>query len=150
MTDFQAALGISQLKRLNTFVKKRRELVLKYRQLLKDIENITLFTDEFDKTTAFHLFVVQIDFEKLELTRTEVIDKLKAEGIGAQYHYIPVYRHPVFQKQCGDVAEYFPEMEAYYKQALSLPLYVDMKESGVVSVVKALKKVITSSKVSTT
>lgn len=139
-TDFQAALGLSQLKRLDQIVTKRRDLVALYRQELKDIPVIKLFTDVFDERVSFHLFVAQIDFKACRTTREKVMDRLKSRGIGTQVHYIPLYRHPYFQKyRTIQVNEYFPQMEGYYEQALSLPLYPDLSESDVKRVCGELK-----------
>jgi dTDP-4-amino-4,6-dideoxygalactose transaminase len=140
-TEMQAALGLSQLKRLDAFVLKRRELVKKYRELLKDSE-FTLFSDEPDERTAYHLFVVQIDFAKYKTSRTEVMNRLKEKGIGTQYHYIPLYRMPFITKNSEDLSGYFPQMEAYYAQGLSLPLYYDLTFENIEYIVKELKNCI--------
>jgi UDP-4-amino-4,6-dideoxy-N-acetyl-beta-L-altrosamine transaminase len=139
-TEMQAALGISQLKRLDLFVAKRRQLIQLYRSLFKELEGVRLLTDAFDLHTAFHLCVIQIDFSRLGTNRAEFMEKLKEKGIGTQYHYIPVYRHPFFQDRSGDLSPYFPEMEAYYAQALSLPLYYDLREEDVERIVQEVKK----------
>lgn len=141
-TDIHAALGLSQLRRLNDIVSKRRDLVAAYREHMKDVTGIRLFTDQFEDITAFHLFVVQIDFASFNTSRTEVMTKLMDEGIGSQLHYIPVYRHPFFTQKNGDISEYFPNMETYYEQALSLPLFYDMEVKDVERVVKTLKQVL--------
>lgn len=141
-TDIHAALGLSQLRRLDKIVSKRRELVAAYRENFKNDSEIRLFTDKFDAITAFHLFVVQIDFESFHTSRTEVMTKLMNEGIGSQLHYIPVYRHPFFTHKKGDISEYFPNMEKYYAQALSLPLFYDMEVKDVERVVNTLKKIL--------
>lgn len=141
-TELQAALGLSQLRRLDEFVQKRRKLVLAYRERLADIAHVSLFTNDYDSFTAFHLLVVQIDFKAYKTTRTEVMHKLKDNGIGSQLHYIPVYRHPYFKKACGDLSEYFPQMEAYYSQALSLPLYYDLNIEDVDRIVNILKSIL--------
>ncbi len=137
-TDFQAALGRSQLKRLESFVAKRRELMIVYREALKDVPNLRLFTPEYDPHTAFHLCVAQIDFDALTMTKSEFMKELKGQGIGTQVHYIPLYRHPCIEKICGSIAEYFPETEAYYSQALSLPLYYDLTKEDVLRVADSL------------
>jgi dTDP-4-amino-4,6-dideoxygalactose transaminase len=141
-TEFQAAFGLSQLRRLDKFIEKRKRLVKHYRSLLQDVKGIRLFSDQFDSHTAFHLFVVQIDFEYFGLQREVVMKKLQSAGIGSQVHYIPLYRHPIFCRQKGDVSEYFPEMEAYYAQALSLPLYFDLNESDVERICRQLKDIL--------
>lgn len=143
-TEFQAALGLSQLERIDAFIDKRRQLVAFYRKLLKGVPHITLMTDEFDRHTSFHLFVVQIDFSAYQNTRENVMDALKQQGIGTQVHYIPVYRHPYFKRMCGDISPYFPETEKYYARALSLPLYYDLTFEQVEKVVTSLVKILKS------
>lgn len=141
-TDIQAALGLSQLKRLDQIVVSRRKLVAAYRERLQGLVGIKLFTEEYDSNTAFHLFVVQIDFSRFSVSRAEVMAKLKENQIGTQLHYIPLYRHPVIQSRSGDLSEYFPEMEGYYAEALSLPLYYGLTVDDVDRVVETLKKAI--------
>lgn len=140
-TDFQAALGLSQLSRLDDFVSKRRRLMALYRKELKHFDHLHLFTDEFDDQVSFHLAVAQIDFTAYRTTRESVMDKLKLRGIGTQLHYIPIYRHPFFrQYSFADIEEYFPKMETYYSQALSLPLYPDLTETDVKRVCESLRQ----------
>jgi UDP-4-amino-4,6-dideoxy-L-N-acetyl-beta-L-altrosamine transaminase len=138
-SEMQAALGLSQLARIEQFIDQRRQLVSAYRERVKNIPHITTFSDEFDLTTAFHLFVVQIDFQAYKTTRSEVMDRLKKYGIGTQVHYIPVYRHPYFKKTYGDLSPYFPEMENYYSQALSLPLYYDLNIQDIDRIIHELR-----------
>lgn len=141
-TDFQAALGRSQLARLDSFIAHRRALVQAYREQLKSIPTIKLLTDRHNADTSFHLFVVQIDFPAHKTTREQVMQQLKAAGIGTQVHYIPLYRHPYCTDQWGDLSPYFPETENYYAQALSLPLYYDLTLADVERVARELKKVL--------
>lgn len=141
-TEIQAALGLSQLKHLNQFVAKRQTLMQAYQQKMTSIENIRLLTPEEDLHISYHLCVVQIDFSAYKTTRTNVMIALKERGIGTQLHYIPVYRHPFFTKNSGDISSYFPEMETYYAQALSLPLFYAMTEEDVDRVVTSLKDVL--------
>lgn len=142
MTSFQAALGLSQLKRLDSFIEKRRCLVAHYRENLKHFPHLRLFTDHFDGYTAFHLLVTQIDFKAFGLTREKVMEKLKSKGIGSQVHYIPLYRHPVVRSQAEEWQQRYPQMEAYYAQALSLPLYADLTLAEVDRVCETLKNVL--------
>ena len=139
-TEFQAALGRSQLKRINSFIAKRRELMNVYREKTKAIPHLKLFTDAFDGHTAFHLCVVQIDFSAHKTTREKVMNRLKKQGIGTQVHYIPLYRHPYFVDKYGEQHENFPETELYYAQALSLPLYYDLTTEEVDRIVGVLRE----------
>lgn len=136
-TEFQAALGLSQLKRISTFIEKRRRLVKRYRQNLKNYSKVRLFTDAYDDQTAYHLFVIQT-----EVDRTKLMQALKEKNIGSQFHYIPVYQHPFFERYAGNISEYFPEMEAYAKSALSLPLYFELEESDVDYICNTLKLIL--------
>jgi dTDP-4-amino-4,6-dideoxygalactose transaminase len=142
VTEMQGALGLSQLKRLDKFVQKRRQLVTLYRKKLKNQPNIKLFSPKYDTQTAYHLFVIQINFAAYRKTRSEVMLKLKDKGIGTQVHYIPLYKHPVVQQGNEDISPYFPKMETYYSQALSLPLYYDLSEEEVVYVCQSLLKIL--------
>lgn len=142
ITEIQAALGNSQLARIDQFIEKRRLLVQRYRSQLEGVNGVRLFDASYDDRTAYHLFVVQIDFEKLKMTKERAMERLKVEGIGTQYHYIPLYRHPAVSRVTGDIEEYFPEMEAYFKQALSLPLYYDLTLEEVDRVAAAIKQLV--------
>lgn len=142
VTDLQAALGLSQLRRVDEFIKKRRHLMQLYRERLQGLSSLRLFTDQYDAHTAFHLCVVQIDFDQLGLSREEVMRKLEEKGIGTQVHYIPLYRHPILTQLKEGQEAFYPEMERYYAQALSLPLYYDLREKDIDRICKALKEVL--------
>lgn len=139
-TEMQAALGLSQLKRLPDFIEKRKKLMDLYRSKLSSLENVNLFSPMDGGEVAYHLCVVQIDYAAYRTTRKAMMEALYQMGIGTQVHYVPLYRHPVFTRVAGDISEYFPEMETYYAQALSIPLYYDLTEEDVERVVSSLKK----------
>lgn len=139
VTEMQAALGLSQLKRLDQLVQHRRELISAYRRGLEGIPHLKMFTSQYDTHTSFELAVVQIEYSKWNISRKDLIRALKDRGIGTQVHYIPVYRHPLFVRQSGDLREYFPKMEQYYAQALSLPLFNEMSLDDVNRVCETLK-----------
>ena len=145
VTEMQAALGLSQFKRLDSFIAKRRELVALYREKFKHLTSIRMFTPEFDAHTAFHLCVLQIDFEGCQTDRATVMKKLNEKGIGTQVHYIPLYKQPLLAQRFGDVSSQFPETEAYYATALSIPLYYDLTTEDVERVVKTLSEVLSIS-----
>ncbi len=141
-TDFQAALGLSQLSRLSAFVQKRHELIGWYRQYLAGVAHTTLLSGLNNPNTCAHMAVVCIDFDAARISRASLMQKLKECGVGTQVHYIPVYRHPFFTKLSGDLSEYFPGAELFYSQALSLPLYHDLTEADVQRVCRTLKNLI--------
>jgi len=138
-TEFQAALGLSQFKRIDEVASKRRKLMRHYKKLLRDVPHISFLAPEHDEAISFHLCVVKIDFNFYKTNRAKVMQKLQERGIGTQVHYIPLYRHPYYTSKIGDVSAYFPEMELYYSQAISLPLYTILRSSEVEYVVEELK-----------
>jgi len=142
ISEIHSALALSQLSRLDQFAAQRRELVSRYREKLKDHPYLFFSKIPRDDTVSYHLFVVQIDFEKAGVTRSEVMEKLKEKGIGTQVHYIPLYRHPLFKEHGGDISDYFPNTEAYYAKALSLPLHVEMSNDDVDRICDTLLEVI--------
>lgn len=142
LTDFQSALGLSQLERLEGMVNKRRLLTARYRKNLQDKPYFLLMDSIYDKFAAYHLFVVQINFAKYGVHRQHVMEQLLNLGIGTQIHYIPLYRQPFIKNESNSIEEYFPQMETYYTQTLSLPLHCEMNESDVDMISETLIKIL--------
>jgi UDP-4-amino-4,6-dideoxy-L-N-acetyl-beta-L-altrosamine transaminase len=142
MNEMQAALGISQLDRIEQFCSRKRELVSLYRDLLSHIPGVTLSGDSPDPRTHYHLFVVKIDFESLGTSREKVMKGLLSLGIQTQYHYIPLYAHSGLQKYSSFLEIDFPMMKEHSKKALTLPLFSSMTNDDVIRVVTALQKVL--------
>jgi len=140
MTELQAALGISQMQRLDDFVAKRHILQKRY-DLLLSIPLITRpFQDE-DSYSALHLYPIQIDLNKVSKNREQVFDELREAGVGVNVHYIPIHTQPYYRKfgfKDGD----FPNSENYYEAALSLPLYSGMSFQEQDKVVKSVIEVV--------
>ena len=124
LSDVHAALGIEQLKRLNSFAEQRRELAAKYMQAFQGLQWLT--TPCISAHSCPHLYVVQIDFAFLRLSRNEVMRELYSRGIGSQVHYIPVPMQP-FYRHLGYEMKNLEHTQKYYQAALSLPLYPSLR-----------------------
>lgn len=142
MTDIQAALGIHQLRRLDEFIQRRRQYARMYDEGLADLPEIKTPIAHEDRSHAYHLYVIQIDPERLTLDRARFIEKLKAYNIGTSVHYIPVHLHPFYQKTFGYSRGDLPKTEACYDRIISLPLYPKMTEADVAYVVDAVREIV--------
>lgn len=142
ITDIQAALGTSQLKKLDRFAARRREIVKLYNQAFSEIDGLTPPFEAAGVYSVFHLYVLKIDFAKFGISRQEVMEKLKKGGIGTQVHYIPVHTQPYYQKNFGCKWGDYPKAEQYYREAMSMPLYPKMTDSNVRYVVKKVFEVL--------
>lgn len=127
MTELQAALGVSQLDRLDSYVARRHQLANRYAELLGGLP-LTLPWQHPDSHSSFHLYVVQLQGEQAELQHRRVFERMRERGIGVNLHYIPVHRQPYYEKM-GFRAGQFPEAERYYRVALSLPMYPTLSEA---------------------
>jgi len=139
MTDIQAALGASQMQRLDSYVKRRAELALRYNEAFADLPLVTP-KQRADACSAWHLYVVRLPAETRRSHR-EVFDALRAADIGVNLHYIPVHRQPHYQS-LGFCEGQFPEAEAYYRSAISLPMFAALTNVQQSEVVKAVRKVL--------
>lgn len=128
ITDIQCALGLSQLKKLNSFVSRRRELVKRYDEAFEGSEIIRPAQTSGRNLSAHHLYPVRIDFSRTNTTRAALMGELRSRGVVTQVHYIPVTMQPFYRRYDINVTDY-PHANAYYDEALSLPLYVDLKNS---------------------
>ena len=131
MTDIQCALGISQFKKLEYLVEKRRALVQLYNQMLSDISPHIRTHHQVPEgqKISWHLYAARIDFEKLGISRQFMMERLRQRGIGTQVHYIPVHTQPYYRDLYGTL--HLPGAEEYYRTTLSLPLYPKMSEADV-------------------
>jgi UDP-4-amino-4,6-dideoxy-N-acetyl-beta-L-altrosamine transaminase len=137
MTEMQAALGVSQMQRLDEFVSERHSLVNRYNQLLSGAHTITPWQHP-DTYSAYHLYVVKVPGGGEGPGHAEVFDNLRSGGVGVNLHYIPVYRQPYYATM-GFKRSEFPEAEAYYAQAISLPLFPGLTTQEQDEVVHLLK-----------
>ncbi len=143
LTDFQCALGTTQLKKIDKNVQRRIEIVRKYNEEFKDLEEIKIpYSDSKISTSAWHLYIIQLNLEKLKVNRREIFEALRAENIGVNVHYIPVHLQPYYQKRFGYLQGDFPKAENYYSRAITLPIFPKMSDKDVNGVIKAVKKVV--------
>ncbi len=137
ITDIQSALGLSQLKRLDDFIKRRNYLAERYNNLLKDLP-ITLPVINKDCYSAWHIYVIRLNLNAIKKTRKQVFNELKSANVGVNVHYIPVHTQP-FYKSLGFKKGDFPNSEKYYEEAITLPLFYDLTEEEQDYIVSALK-----------
>jgi dTDP-4-amino-4,6-dideoxygalactose transaminase len=140
LTDFQAALGLSQMQRLPEYVARRKAIAERYDRLLADLP-LVLPAQHRDADSAWHLYVVKLRLPGLPVSRLKVFSALRGAGIGVNVHYIPVHRQPYFER-LGFRAGYCPLAEDYYAAALTLPLYPELSEEDQGRVVAALRAAI--------
>lgn len=141
ITDMQAALLSSQLDKLDIFASRRKELVKRYNEAFNEIPEIIVQKEIPESDTVRHLYIIQLDLEKLTCGRKEVYDALQAEGVGVNVHYIPVYSFPYYQK-LGYKMGLCPNAEFLYERIISIPLFYSMTDEDQEKVIKAVKKVI--------
>jgi len=138
LTDFQCALGISQLRKLDNFVLIRREIVKWYNEALEDIEEIEPIKEKDNRISAWHIYVIKLRLERLKKTRREIFDYLRSKGIGVHVHYLPVYWHPYYQK-LGYKKGLCPIAEGYYQRAITLPVFPSLKKTDIKRIIEAIK-----------
>ena len=141
LTDFQCALGISQLKKLDLFVARRREIAAKYNEAFAEMKEIITPAEEEYVKAAYHIYVIQLRTEKLTAGRQEIFEALRAENIGVNVHYLPVHLHPYYQRKFGYKIGDYPRSEAYYERAITLPLFPKMSDADAENVIKAVREV---------
>ena len=140
MTELQAALGVSQMHRLEQFVAKRHEIAKIYNQILTDLPVVLPY--QLPETySGLHLYVIRLKLNEISKTRKEVFQQLREKGIGVNVHYIPVHTQPYYENlgfKQGD----FPEAESYYASAISLPMYPDLTQEQIDYIYQTLKEVL--------
>lgn len=140
MTDIQAALGLSQVQRLDKFVTQRNAIAQRYEKLLFDLP-VTIPWQHVDSYSGLHLYIIRLKLAEISKTHREVFGTLRAAGIGVNLHYIPVYMQPFYQK-LGFQAGHCPEAERYYAETISLPMYPGLTEKQQEQVVHVLCRAI--------
>ena len=141
ITDFQAALIISQMKKLDFFASRRKEIVKKYDEAFSEIPEIMVQKEIPQSDTCRHLYIIRLNLEKLSCTRREFFDAMSAENVQCQIHYVPVYWFPYY-RHLGYENGLCPKAEEVYKGIMSIPLYPKMTDQDVEDVIHAVRKVV--------
>ncbi|MBI5694781.1 MAG: UDP-4-amino-4,6-dideoxy-N-acetyl-beta-L-altrosamine transaminase [Nitrospirae bacterium] len=142
ITDLQCALGTSQMKRLDDFVARRREIAARYDNAFKDMEFVRPLAESPWSFSSYHLYVLRADFKSLKKSRKKVIAELLELGVRTQVHYIPVHLQPYYIREFGYRPGDFPVAEAYYESALSIPMFPMMAGKDVGRVIAAVRSVL--------
>ncbi|MCF7917299.1 MAG: UDP-4-amino-4,6-dideoxy-N-acetyl-beta-L-altrosamine transaminase [Candidatus Omnitrophica bacterium] len=140
LTDIQGALGVSQLRRLDKFVKKRRDLDQLYRKKMGIDKRYSFLEEKEYGKSAWHLFVLLINFDKILVSKQDFFEKMREKGIVLQVHYIPVHLQPYYREKFGYKKGDFPNSENYYNKAFSLPLYPDLEKEDIEYICSCIKK----------
>ncbi|WP_145575693.1 UDP-4-amino-4,6-dideoxy-N-acetyl-beta-L-altrosamine transaminase [Vibrio crassostreae] len=141
MTELQAALGVTQMQRLDEFVAARHMLSKRYNQMLSELPLVLPYQLE-NTYSGLHLFVIRLKLDEISLTHKQVFDALRENGIGVNLHYIPVHTQPYYQAM-GFTEGEFPESERYYQEAISLPMFHGMTEEQQNTVVRVVTEILT-------
>ncbi len=140
MTDIQAALGYSQLNRLDDFIRRRTSLCGRYRVAFGGLPvKIQVHPEGID--SGNHLFVIRLDLSATSMPHAEAFRALREKGVNVNLHYIPIYRHPYYRERGYAFADY-PESEAYYREAITLPMFFDLQEDQQDFVIRSLSEVL--------
>jgi UDP-4-amino-4,6-dideoxy-N-acetyl-beta-L-altrosamine transaminase len=142
MTDLQAALGLSQIQRLNELVARRHVIAKRYDEMLSCLPVVTPWQHA-DSYSGMHLYVIRLQLERIQKSHRQIFESLRDQGIGVNLHYIPVYRQPYYEN-LGFRESHCSEAERYYGEAISLPMYPGLKEAQQDQVVAALREAISA------
>lgn len=140
MTELQAALGVSQITRLDEYVVRRHNLARRYNELLADLP-VTLPWQHLENFSSFHLYPICLQLSKIAKTHRQVFESLREKGIGVNLHYIPVYSQPYFLRM-GFKPDGFPNAQSYYQAAISLPIYQSLSDIQQDLVIATLRQVL--------
>jgi dTDP-4-amino-4,6-dideoxygalactose transaminase len=141
MTDMQAALGLAQLKKVEWMWEKRKEIADKYTAAFRESESIVTPHVKQDRISAWHLYVIKLNIEVLNIDRNSFIEELKKRAIGTSVHFIPIHRHPFYRNTFGYRAEDFPVAEKQYERIISLPIYPGMTDNEIEFVIESVDDV---------
>ena len=142
ITDFQCALGLSQLKKLPQWIVRRQEIAKMYDKAFCGIPSVSPLAVRPRVSHAYHLYVLRFDQEQLRVDRNTIFQALRAEGIGVNVHYIPVHLHPYYRNQFNTSIGLCPTAESAYEEIISIPMFPRMTDQDVFDVIEAVRKVV--------
>jgi UDP-4-amino-4,6-dideoxy-N-acetyl-beta-L-altrosamine transaminase len=141
MTELQAALGVSQMMRLDGYITRRHQLACRYNELLAALP-VTIPWQHPDSHSGFHLYPIRLQLDNIDKSHIQIFQSLREQGIGVNLHYIPVHTQPYFERM-GFKPEDYPQAQAYYREAISLPMYQTMEDQHQDRVIAALRQALT-------
>ena len=139
ITDFQCALGISQLAKIKRFINERRQIASYYNKQFKNLENVKIPEEPVNFKSSYHLYALKIDFKKIGLDKNIFFERLLKKGIKLQVHYVPIYRHSYYKKKFKINYNKFHNTEEFYKNVVSIPIYCNLKKQTQKKIVKYIK-----------
>lgn len=142
ITDIQCALGLSQLKKLESFLARRRQIAMSYNEAFSKSPYLITPYVPVDRLSSWHLYMLRLRLDRMYKTRRQVFEELRSLGIGVHVHYIPVHLQPYYKKRFGYKRGDFPEAENYYDSALTIPLYPAMSERDCQRVIESVLKTV--------
>ena len=142
LTDIGCALGLSQLRRLDATLARRRVIAQAYAEALRTVAGVRMPPERTDVRSSWHLYPIRLELESLRATRAEIFRALRAENIGVNVHFIPVHHHPYYRSRFGDRGGQYPVAEDAYERLLSLPIFQGMTDRDVEDVIKSVAKVL--------
>ena len=142
LTDIAAAIGIEQLKKCDEFWEARQRIAMNYAKAFADLKEIQVPTCRNDVQHAWHLFVIQLNLERLKINRNQFLEALREKEIGTSVHFIPLHLHPYYRDKFGYKPEDFPNASTAFERIVSLPIYPKMTEGNVRDVIVAVRKLI--------
>ena len=137
MTELQAALGVTQMERLDQYVARRHQLARRYDDLLTGLP-VTAPWQHADSYSGLHLYVIRLQLDKIQKTHRQVFEALRELGIGVNLHYIPVHTQPYYERM-GFKPDDFPQSQTYYQEAISIPMFQTMTDEQQDEVIAALR-----------
>jgi len=143
LTDIASAIGVHQLRRSDELHRKRESLASRYREALKDIDEIQLPEVQPGRVHSWHLFVLRLKLDRLTIQRAEFIEQMKAAGILCSVHYTPLHMHPYYREKFGYKVEDMPQMASVYPEILTLPLFPDMTDAEFEHVCSTVRGLVT-------